>query len=128
MRVTTAALPLWFRPASRLTLYQHIKTEGKDGEGGSHARLLAGYAAPPEMMHARLVQMLDDREGTGRGREELMLIYSEDLAPTGTTYSELVRDDETTAAWKPLETPLIAKAAAAFKVGRRKARKPGAVD
>ncbi len=83
----------------------------------------AGYTAPAEMMNARLVQMLDDPDGTGRGREELMLIYSEDLEPTGTAYSELVRDDETTAAWKPLEAPLVARAAAAFKVERRKARK-----
>lgn len=98
---------------------------GSDREHVMGVLARAGYTAPPEMMNARLVQMLDDPEGTGRGREELMLIYSEDLAPTGKTYSELVRDDETTAAWKPLEAPLIARASAAFKVERRGAGKRG---
>ena len=80
----------------------------------------AGYAVPAETMNVRLVQMLDDPGGTGKGRDELMLIYSEDLAPTGKSYSELVRDGATTAAWDPLEAPLIARAAAAFRVERRR--------
>ena len=66
----------------------------------------------------RLVQMLDDSAGTGRGRKELMLIYSEDLAPTGKTYAELVADDQVTEAFKPLEKPLVDRATAAFKIER----------
>jgi len=96
---------------------------GRPGSDREHVMSIlarAGYSAPPEMMSARLVQMLDDPAGTGRGREELMLIYSEDLAPTGKSYSQLVRDGATTAAWEPLEAPLVARAAAAFKVERRR--------
>lgn len=43
----------------------------------------AGYVLPPDMMHVRLVRMLDDPQGTGKGRSELMLIYSEDSALIG---------------------------------------------
>jgi hypothetical protein len=72
------------------------------------------------MMNARLVQLLDDPEGTGKGRSELMLIHSEDLDPSGKRYAELVANDQTTNAWEPLERPLIRRAAAAFLVERLK--------
>jgi hypothetical protein len=92
---------------------------GSDRQQVMNILARAGYTVPPEMMNARLVQMLDDPAGTGRGRRELMLIYSEDLAPTGRHYAELVLDGRTTEAWEPLEQPLIARAAAAFTVVRR---------
>jgi hypothetical protein len=111
----------WTRAGPRPTA-----APGRPGSDREHVMALlarAGYAMPPETMAARLVQILDDPGGTGRGREELMLIYSEDLAPTGRTVSELVGDGGTTAAWEPLKAPLIARAAAAFRVERRKAGK-----
>lgn len=95
---------------------------GRAGSDREHVMALlarSGYVLPPETMSARLVQMLDDPGGTGRGRDELMLIYGEDLAPTGKTYAALVEDGATTPAWEPLEAPLIARAAKAFKVERR---------
>jgi hypothetical protein len=79
----------------------------------------AGYTIPPEMLNVRMVQILDDPQGTGRGRRELMLIYAEDLAPTGRTYAELVQDGRMTPAWQPLEQPLVQRATAAFTIGRR---------
>ncbi len=84
-------------------------------------RILArgGYTLPAETIAARLVQILDDPTGTGRGRRELMLIYSEDLAPTGQSYAALVADGKTTPAWDPFEQPLIDRAAKAFTVERR---------
>lgn len=97
-------------------------SKGRPGSDREHVMSIlarAGYALPPETMIARLVQMLDDPEGTGRGRRELMLIYSEDLGPTGLSYSELVVDGRTTRAWEPLEQPLIDRATAAFEVERR---------
>jgi len=86
------------------------------GDREAMMRILArgGYTAPPEMQGVRLVQILDDPEGTGHGRKELMLIYAEDLAPTGKKYSELVANDELTPAFKPLEKPLTDRAIAAF--------------
>ena len=91
------------------------------GDRESVMRILArgGYTVPPEVQNVRLVQILDDPEGTGRGRKELMLIYSENLAPTGKTYSELVVNDELTPAFKPLEKPLIDRAIAAFSIERK---------
>jgi len=94
---------------------------GSDREHVTGILTRAGYTIPPEMMNVRMVQILDDPQGTGRGRRELMMIYSEDLAPTGRTYAELVQDGRVvTAAWQPLEQPLIQRATAAFTVERRR--------
>ena len=92
---------------------------GRPGSDRDHVMAIiakAGYSVPEEMMSARLVRLLDDPKSSGTGRRELMLIYSEDLAPTGRHYADLVSDGRTTPAWEPLEQPLIARAAAAFEV------------
>ena len=92
---------------------------GSDRESVMRILAKAGYSVPAEVMNVRMVQMLDDPEGTGRGRRELMIIYSEDLAPTGKSLADLARDgklDET--AWKPLEQPLIERATKAVSVTR----------
>jgi hypothetical protein len=96
---------------------------GSDGEQVTSLLARAGYTLPAEAMNIRLVQLLDDPRGTGRGRDELMLIYGEDLASTGKSLSELVEDGKTTPAWEPLERPLSARAAEAFRVERHKAGK-----
>jgi hypothetical protein len=108
----------WTVGGPRLT-----KNTGRPGSDHEHIMRIisrAGYTVPQEMMNARLVQLLDDPEGTGKGRSELMLIYSEDLDPSGKRYAELVANDQTTHAWEPLERPLIRRAAAAFLVERLK--------
>ena len=69
-------------------------------------------------MSLRMVQLLDDPKGTGHGRDELMLIYSEDLAPTGKTLAELTTDGKPNASWAPLEKGLIERATKAFSVER----------
>jgi hypothetical protein len=92
------------------------------GSDTEHVRAIlerAGYKRPAEMMNVRLVQLLDDPQGTGHGRDELMLIYGEDLAPTGKTLAELTTDGKPNAAWQPLEQPLIDRAVKAFKVVRK---------
>jgi hypothetical protein len=92
------------------------------GSDTEHVRTIlerAGYKRPAEMMNVRLVQLLDDPQGTGHGRDELMLIYGEDLAPTGKTLAELTTDGKPNAAWQPLEQPLIDRAVKAFKVVRK---------
>jgi hypothetical protein len=79
----------------------------------------AGYPIPGEVMNVRLVQILDDPKGTGRGRRELMVIYSEDLAPTGKTLAELTTDGKPNAAWAPIEKALIRRATKAVSVERK---------
>jgi hypothetical protein len=88
------------------------------GDRESVMRLLkrAGYTLPREMVNARLVRLLDDPKDTGYGRKELMIIYSEDLAPTGKRLSELLRDDKPTPAFAPLGQALVERAAKAVAV------------
>lgn len=81
----------------------------------------AGIAIPAEVMNVRLVQMLDDPAGTGKGRRELMVIYSEDLAPTGKTLADLTTDGKPNAAWAPLEAELVRRAIQSVTVERRQA-------
>jgi hypothetical protein len=83
----------------------------------------AGYAIPPEVMNVRMVQLLDDPQGTGKARRELMLIYSEDLALTGRTLAELTTDGKPNASWAAFERPLIERATNALKVERKAAGK-----
>ena len=91
---------------------------GSDRESVMRILTRAGYTVPPEVLNVRMVQMLDDPQGTGHGRRELMIIYSEDLAPTGKTVAELAVDGKVTEAFKPLEKPLIDRATTAVSVER----------
>jgi hypothetical protein len=70
-------------------------------------------------MNLRMVQLLDDPKGTGHGRNELMLIYSEDLEPTGKTLAELTTNGEPNANWAPLEKGLVERAVKAFSIERK---------
>jgi hypothetical protein len=70
-------------------------------------------------MNLRMVLLLDDPKGTGHGRDELMLIYSEDLAPSGKTLAELTTDGKPNATWAPVERGLIERATKAFSVERK---------
>ncbi len=66
--------------------------------------LESGYTLPPHMMNVRLVHLLDGN------RKELMVIYSEDLAPTGYTSEDLRDGDKPAAAWGAVEKVLIERA------------------
>lgn len=92
---------------------------GSDRESVMRILGKGGYSIPPEVLNVRMVQMLDDPEGTGRGRRELMIIYSEDLAATGKTLAELTADGKLNeAAFKPLEKPLLDRATTSVRVER----------
>lgn len=79
----------------------------------------AGISIPPEMMNVRLVQLLDDPEGTGRGTRELMIIYSEDLALAGKTLQELTVDGKPNDRWAPIEKDLISRGTGSVSIDRR---------
>lgn len=64
----------------------------------------AGYHLPPETMSVRLVNMLDDSK-----RKELMFIYSEDLALSGTTVEGLDQP-QGKARWEALKAGLVERA------------------
>ena len=60
---------------------------------------------PEGMMCVRLVHLLDAEK-----RKELMIIYGEDLAPTGFTASDLGKDGKAYKEWPALEAGLIERA------------------
>ena len=79
----------------------------KPGSDWERVRALidqAGYHLGAEQMNVRLVDLLDDAK-----RQELMFIYAEDLAPTGTTVEEL-KKPESKAKWEAMKSALIQRA------------------
>ena len=92
---------------------------GSDTEHFRNIIRRAGYTMPPGMMAARLVRLLDDPKNTGYGRHELMMIYGEDLAPTGLTYEDVTTKGDPNARWAKLEKPLLTRAMKAFHVSDR---------
>lgn len=92
------------------------------GSDTEHVRAIlkrAGYVPPAEQMNVRMVQILDDPEGTGHGRRELMFIYGEDLAATGKSLADLTTNGEPNANWAPMEKALVERAAKAFSIERK---------
>jgi len=79
----------------------------KPGSDLEHVMALlarGGFRAPAEMMNVRLVYLPDADK-----RKELMFIYAEDLAPTGSTFAELsVPAGEVR--WQGLKPALIKRA------------------
>ena len=92
---------------------------GSDREAVFRILKRAGIGIPDGVMNVRLVQILDDPQGTGKGRRELMIIYSEDLMPTGKTLAELTTDGKPNAAWAPLEQELVKRATESVRVERK---------
>ncbi|MGI8770555.1 MAG: hypothetical protein ACR2JE_03890 [Acidobacteriaceae bacterium] len=64
-----------------------------------------GYTMPPGMMYVRLVHLLDAQK-----RKELMIIYGEDVAPTGFTAAELQQGGKAYGRWPAIENGLIERA------------------
>lgn len=67
----------------------------------------AGYKLPPDLMNVRFVHLPDAAK-----RKELMVIYGEDMAPTGYTTADLIADGKIRPEWAAIETELIARAKA----------------
>lgn len=64
-----------------------------------------GYKLPAGLMSVRPVHLLDDQK-----RKELMIIYSEDVAPTGFTATELLPGGKARDRWPAIEKGLIERA------------------
>ena len=80
----------------------------KPGSDLEHVRKLlaaAGLREPDEMMNVRLVRMLDAEQ-----RKELMVIYAEDLAPTGAKAADLMPGGGASKRWLEMQQELIARA------------------
>ena len=70
-----------------------------------------GYTNPPSMMYVRLVHLLDPQK-----RRELMIIYGEDLAPTGLTAADLEPKGRAYDHWPEIERRLIERAQKQIKI------------
>jgi hypothetical protein len=82
--------------------------ETKPGSDVEHIESLIrakGYKMPAGMMSVRLVHLLDEQK-----RKELMIIYSEDVAPTGLTAAELHEGGKAYDQWPAIEKNLVDRA------------------
>jgi hypothetical protein len=89
----------------------------KPGSDGEHVQALLrakGYTMPDVTMNVRLVHLLDDEK-----RKELMIIYAEDLQPTGFSLNDLLPGGKRTGEWPVLEEGLIRRAKAAITLSLR---------
>jgi hypothetical protein len=70
-------------------------------------RLIAakGYKLPAEALSVRLVHLLDDQK-----RKELMVIYAEDLAPTGFAVPDLLPGGKAFEQWPTIEKGILQRA------------------
>jgi hypothetical protein len=64
-----------------------------------------GYHMPDGMMYVRLVHLLDERK-----RQELMIIYGEDVAPTGFTASDLQEGGKAYDRWSSIADGVVHRA------------------
>jgi hypothetical protein len=71
-----------------------------------------GYTMPGGMMYVRLVHLLDDQK-----RKELMIIYGEDLAPTGFTVADLGKNGKAYDQWSALQKRLLEHAEDKIEIG-----------
>jgi hypothetical protein len=72
-----------------------------------------GYKMPAAMMYVRLVHLLDEQK-----RKELMIIYAEDLAPTGLTADDLKKGGKAYDRWPEIEKSLVERAEKKIKIGK----------
>ena len=95
---------LEFRVRARFGPTSQAPKPGSDGERVRQMLAKAGYTMPAHMMNVRLVHLFEE------SRRELMVIYAEDLAPTGYTSADLQRGNDAAPEWRPIEKALVERA------------------
>ena len=116
-RMMLDGTPIWVRANPVPT--DGPMREGSDREAVFRILKSGGYPIPAEVMNVRMVKLLDDSKGTGQGRRELMIIYSENLEPTGRTLADLTTDGKPDERWTAMGEKLIERAMASVTVERR---------
>ena len=99
----------WVRAADEKT------TPGSDLEHIQALVRAKGYKLPAGMMSVRLVHLLDQVK-----RKELMIIYSEDVAPTGFTAADLKPDGKAHDRWPTIEKGLMERAKENIRIAGQK--------
>ena len=88
-------------------------TAGSDSEHINALIARQGYKIPAAMMYVRLVHLLDEEK-----RKELMIIYAEDLAPTGLGAADLRKGGRAYDQWPDIEKGLVERAKNKIKIPR----------
>ncbi len=78
---------------------------GSDGESAKKILNDKGFSIPDEVMMVRLVHLTDETK-----RNELMIIYMEDLSPTGLTSADLRPDGKAADKWADMSKTLLGRA------------------
>jgi hypothetical protein len=89
-------------------------TPGSDEEHIQSLIRAKGFKLPAGMMSVRLVHLLDQAR-----RKELMIIYSEDVAPTGFTAADLASGGKAHDRWPAIEEGLIERAKENVRIAHR---------
>jgi hypothetical protein len=79
--------------------------QGSDRQHIEELILSKGFNMPAAMMYVRLVHLLDERK-----RKELMIIYGEDLSPTGLSAADLSQGGKAFEQWPAIENGLLERA------------------
>jgi hypothetical protein len=90
--------------------------EPRPHSDGAYARELlagAGYVLPVEILWQRLVHLTDESR-----REELMIIYTEDLSPAGLTAADLEPGGRAASRWPATKQALLQRAQAGLTIVR----------
>jgi hypothetical protein len=101
--VTFGGRPFW--KSSSFGPTNNTPRAGGDGERTRQMLARAGYKLPAERMNVRLVHLPDESR-----RKELMIIYAEDLAPSGYTAAQLLDGKEPRPEWNAVERGLVERA------------------
>jgi hypothetical protein len=111
--VSFADRPFW--KSSNFGPTNNTPRAGGDGERTRQMLARAGYKLPAERMSVRLVHLPDESR-----RKELMIIYAEDLAPSGYTSAQLLDGKEPRAEWKVIEQGLAERAMKRIRLGPKR--------
>ena len=106
--VTLAGKP--FHVVARAGASAEPAKSGSDLEHVLRLLVRAQYMLPRELATVRLLHRRAD------GRAEVMLIYGENLAESGASLAEVVRNGEYLPAWKPIERAVTDRALKRFEV------------
>jgi hypothetical protein len=90
------------------TWVRSMESRARPGSDGEHIQALIrgkGFHMPDGMISVRLVHLLDQEK-----RKELMLIYSENVAKTGFTVSDLQEGGKAHDRWQAIQEALVQRA------------------
>jgi len=107
--VTFGGRPFW--KSSNFGPTNNTPRAGGDGERTRLMLARAGYKLPAERMSVRLLHLVDESR-----RKELMIIYAEDLVPSGYSASQLLDGKEPGPEWKNIEHGLVERAKKRIKL------------